>query len=243
MRGTTELIDALAASLEALADDAEVTVALTRLCQEACQVLPADGAAVCLVDEEGRMRTVAASDETIHRIEVLQQVLGEGPCNRTIAEDAPVLVDDLAQGPDRWPGFASATQLAGMRAVTCLPVRGTSGLVGALCLFRRDPARFSVDDLALGQLFARLAGAYVVVDRRRARTQEVVEQLQYALTSRVAIEQAKGMLAVRFAISVDDAFDLIRKHARTTNQKADAVARLVLDGHLLDKDPLGRLHA
>ncbi len=63
-----------------------------------------------------------------------------------------------------------------------------------------------------------------MVQRLRAEN----EQLQGALTSRVAIEQAKGRLAERFEIGTEDAFVLLRRAARSGRVKlrdlADQVA-------------------
>jgi GAF domain-containing protein len=237
MKAICELSGVLTAGLDALTGDVELSDALTRLCRGLCSVLPADGAAVCLLDEGGRVRTVAASDEAIHRIESLQQTLGEGPCVQVAENDVAVLVEDLGDEGGRWPGFESAAGLAGMASTACLPVRGGGALVGVLCLFRRRPDGFAVEELTVAELFTHLAAALVVADRRCARSQEVIEQLEYALTNRVIIEQAKGMLAVRFATSVDDAFELMRRHARSTNQRVEAVARQVLAGHITEGRP------
>jgi AmiR/NasT family two-component response regulator len=51
-----------------------------------------------------------------------------------------------------------------------------------------------------------------------------VGQLQSALDSRVAIEQAIGMLAERFNIPFKDAFELLRAGARNTRQQVRAIA-------------------
>ena len=50
------------------------------------------------------------------------------------------------------------------------------------------------------------------------------EQLQGALTSRVAIEQAKGILAERLEIGPEDAFILLRRAARSSRMKLHHLA-------------------
>ena len=69
-----------------------------------------------------------------------------------------------------------------------------------------------------------------VTGRRSAqqRLAELNEQLETALTSRVVIEQAKGMLAERRGISVEEAFQALRKHARDHNASLQEVATAVV---------------
>ena len=111
------LFDALTASLKALTGNVELLDALSGLCRGLCAVLPADGASVCLLDDDGRVRSVAASNETIRRIEPLQQAIGEGPCGHLVEQEVSVLVDALGDDGGQWPGFESAARLAGMQAV------------------------------------------------------------------------------------------------------------------------------
>jgi len=54
------------------------------------------------------------------------------------------------------------------------------------------------------------------------------EQLQHALDSRVVIEQAKGVLAERYSLSVDEAFALLRDAARSTRMGLRALAAAVV---------------
>jgi PAS domain S-box-containing protein len=69
-----------------------------------------------------------------------------------------------------------------------------------------------------------------VTGRRSAqeRLAELNEQLETALTSRVVIEQAKGMLAERRGTSVEEAFEALRKHARDHNASLHEVATAVV---------------
>ena len=59
-----------------------------------------------------------------------------------------------------------------------------------------------------------------------AQAELLAAQLQTALTSRVAIEQAKGVLSERRRVSVDEAFALLRGHARDHNLRLSDLARL-----------------
>ena len=56
------------------------------------------------------------------------------------------------------------------------------------------------------------------------------EQLQTALSSRVIIEQAKGKLAERLGVDMDQAFSLLRDRARTSNRRLSDLARAFVDG-------------
>jgi len=69
-----------------------------------------------------------------------------------------------------------------------------------------------------------------ITERRNAqdRLAELNEQLEAALSSRIVIEQAKGMLAERRGISVEEAFQALRKHARDRNATLQDVATAVV---------------
>jgi ANTAR domain-containing protein len=72
---------------------------------------------------------------------------------------------------------------------------------------------------ALGRLLAVTRAGY----ERRA-------QLEHALQSRVAIEQAKGIVAERYGLNLDDAFELIRRASRTHRVKLHDVVRGIRPG-------------
>jgi hypothetical protein len=72
---------------------------------------------------------------------------------------------------------------------------------------------------AVGRLLAVTEAAY----QRRA-------QLEQALQSRVAIEQAKGILAERYSLDPDAAFDVIRRAARSNRIKLHELVRRIRPG-------------
>jgi AmiR/NasT family two-component response regulator len=64
--------------------------------------------------------------------------------------------------------------------------------------------------------------ASVAVARLLAVTHAAYErraQLEHALQSRVVIEQAKGVIAERYGLEPDEAFQLMRKAARSNRMK------------------------
>jgi len=58
---------------------------------------------------------------------------------------------------------------------------------------------------------------------------ERAEQLQHALTSRIAIEQAKGILSERLGLDMEGAFALLRYAARSTRVKLQDLAVAVVE--------------
>ena len=54
-------------------------------------------------------------------------------------------------------------------------------------------------------------------------------QLEQALTSRIVIEQAKGILAERYRMDLDRAFDVLRRAARSNRLKLQVLAARVVE--------------
>jgi AmiR/NasT family two-component response regulator len=69
-------------------------------------------------------------------------------------------------------------------------------------------------------------------DERR-RLVEQVERLESALERRALIERAKGILMERHGIDDREAFDRLRRHARSRNRTVVDVSESVAEGHAL----------
>jgi AmiR/NasT family two-component response regulator len=62
-------------------------------------------------------------------------------------------------------------------------------------------------------------------------TYERRAQLQHALDSRISIEQAKGVLAERYSLDVEEAFEVIRRAARANRLRVQDLVRKIKPGH------------
>ena len=71
---------------------------------------------------------------------------------------------------------------------------------------------------------------------------QLAGQLQGALNSRIVVEQAKGIVAERLQVGMDEAFDLIRSFARAQRRRLSEVAESVIAGSLKVND-LSDAHA
>jgi len=209
--------------------DFDVIDFLQVLTDRSAQLLDVSAAGLLLADQRGELRVVAASSEAARLLEQLQVQLGQGPCLDCFRSGRAVTATDL--GTDgRWPQFAEAAAEAGLGAVQALPMRLREQVIGALNLFRAAPGDFDPVNVRVGQALADVATIGLLHERTMRRRDTLNEQLQAALNSRVVIEQAKGKLAERLGLDMDQAFNVLRDHARSRNIRLSDLARAFIDG-------------
>ena len=201
---------------------------LSRLTVDCVRLLDVASAGLLLADPLGVLHVMAASSEGIRQLEVLQLQRQEGPCLECFLGGAPVAVADLQQMVLRWPQFVPAARVAGFASVHALPLRLRDNVLGALGLFGTEVGALNDDDLRLGQALADVASVALVQDRAATDRAAVNEQLQTALTSRVVLEQAKGVLAQRGGLDMAEAFSVLRRYARDHNVRLTEAAQAVV---------------
>jgi len=218
--------------------DFDVIDFLHMLTDRSVRLLSVSAAGVVLADPRGELRVAAASSEAAGLIELFQIQNDQGPCLDCFRTGQPVTAADLA-GPDqqRWPRFAAAAIRAGFGTVQALPMRLRDQVIGALNLFSAGTGLLGPADLRVGQGLADAATIGLLQERNVRRAETLAEQLQAALNSRVVIEQAKGKLAERAGLDMDQAFTLLREQARSTNQRLTDVARTFIDSATADFPP------
>jgi hypothetical protein len=215
---------------DTLVEDYDTVELAQQLVDSAMSLLPIAAAGIVLGDAKGDLHVFAASSQQSRLLEKLQLHADAGPCVQAYRTREPMLVDDLHAEADRWPAFVQRADEYDFRAVAALPLRLRTERVGALNLFLDHVGPMAPSDVSVGQALADMAAIGIVHQQQFSHFEQLAQQLETALTSRVLIEQAKGRIAERGKIDMDQAFALLRQHARRTQQRLVDVAQAVVDG-------------
>jgi GAF domain-containing protein len=218
-------LEALLGFAQSLAAGYDTLDLLSDLLLRVSDVVGAEGAGVCLI-QSGKLRFVTANHDSVATVERVQERNEQGPGLDVVRTGNPVLVARMREHADRWPAYARGARAAAVAAVASIPM-SASTCVGALDLYHFSEHDWTPDEVSTASIFGDIAGAHLLCAAELERTQRTVEQLEHALDSRVLIEQAKGILAGERDISLDQAFQVMRKHANDHNATLRAVADAV----------------
>lgn len=228
-----QLFDALAELADTLVVGYDVVELLQRLVESCADLLDVDAAGLLLADANGALELVASTSEENRVVEAMQVAAQAGPCIRCFETSSVVSVPDIAAEPDEWPDFARVSAENGFRSVYAIPMRLRESTIGTLNLFRQLAGALNERDAQAAQAMADMATIGVLHERAWRAADTVRTQLQAALTSRVVIEQAKGVLAQTHGIPVNDAFAKLRNYARQNQLPLSHVAQQLVDRTLI----------
>jgi transcriptional regulator with GAF, ATPase, and Fis domain len=235
------LAEAFVTLADTLVTDYDVIDVLHRLTLECVDLLRVDAAGLLLSDQRGTLQMAAASTERARVVELFQLQSDEGPCLDCFRTSQPIAAPDL-RGRTEWPRFVTHTLDTGYRSVHAVPLRLRTETIGALNLFSIQPRALGPDELRIAQALADVATIGILQERAIRRREVLAEQLQVALNSRIVIEQAKGVLAERGQLEMERAFEVLRGHARSTQQRLSDVALGVANRTIAADVVLGPLH-
>ena len=190
-----------------------------------------------LASPAGSLGLVASSSEAMRLLELFELQAQEGPCLDAFRTGEPVRQENLEAG--RWPSFSAAALQAGFASASALPLRLREVTLGAMNLLSVTRAPMDEADLIVARAFADLATLSITQHRASAEAQRLNAQLSAALTSRVVIEQAKGVISERAGVDLAEAFSRLRAYARNHNLRLTDVAQAAIGG-TLDPTAWGR---
>jgi GAF domain-containing protein len=217
---------------DSLVEDFDVIDLLQRLSARCVELLDVSAAGILLADAHDELQIIAASDERTRLLELFALQQDQGPCVECYRTgNARTNIDLTRPEPTvGWPRFAARARETGYVSTHAIPLRLRSRVVGALSLFQATPQRLGDDDIALAQALADMATIAILQQRTLEQSHVENSQLETALTSRILIEQVKGVLAERWNSSVDDAFAAFRSYARGRHLRLSDLATRIIAG-------------
>jgi len=197
------------------------------LVHSAVRFTAAVDAGIVLADADAVLHMIASTSERTSDVEEIQLEAQQGPGWDSYRSGQTVEALNLRAARERWPQFMRFAEQRGFRAGYAVPVTLRGQHLGALNLFLDRSAASTDSDAAVAQALAQ-AATIAIVQRRVGKQRADRFTLQDALHSRILLEQAKGALAYRRGVSIDEAFKLLRDHARRTGARLRDVADQVV---------------
>lgn len=235
----TRLIETFVTLTDSLIADFDVVDVLQTLVDRAVELFDAADGAIHLLDARGIPEVVASTSERSGFIGLLQLDAGEGPCLTAITTGRLVTSENADQLRGGWPRFARESVERGYAGVHAIPLRLRERIIGSLNLFRETEGALNGADARAAQALADVATISILQHRTIDSAHVAAEQLQRALDSRVAIEQAKGYVARALDVDMDTAREILRRYARAHHLRLSDLAAAVARNEL----SLEKLHS
>jgi transcriptional regulator with GAF, ATPase, and Fis domain len=221
---------------DTLVADFDVIDLMCVLVERCAELLESTEVALALADARGQLRALASTTERMRVLELIEIQSDEGPCRDCFRSGEPVLNRRLAQADDEWPRFATQVRAAGFQMAHALPLRLREDTIGAMNIFDTRLRELTSLEVNLVQALADAATIAILQERTVRHGAQLARQLQVALNSRIVIDQAKGVVAERLHLGMDEAFALIRAYARSARIRLSEVASSIVAGTLSASD-------
>jgi GAF domain-containing protein len=218
---------------DTLTADFDIIDLLHTLLHECTVILDVEAGGLMLADGSGELQLMASTSESTDFVEMMQLNAGLGPCLDCFATGEAVSIGDIEKSGDQWPDFREAAIARGFRSVHATPMRLRGHVLGTMNLFGTSIGELGQRDVSVAQALADVATIGILHERNIRESAVVADQLQRALSSRILVEQAKGVLSATGSMDVEDAFATMREYARSNNltlrQVAESVTARTLD--------------
>lgn len=229
-----KLLAAMLDAVDTLVDDFDLIDFLHQLCDRCDEFLDVSAVGIMLTDPHGGLQLIAASDEHTRLLELFAIQADEGPCvesRRSGTARLNIALDSPTETAG-FPRFAEHARAAGFATTHALPMRLRQQNVGALNLFDTRSQRLGDADAKVAQALADVATIAILQQRSLVHSNVERAQLRAALSSRIVIEQAKGILTERWQTTPNEAFGALRRHARAHRLSLTVLCQQLIDGSL-----------
>ncbi len=182
-----------------------------------------DGASVTL-RRDGRLGTVAASDQTVSDMDANQYATGEGPCVDAAIEGRRFHAQSLEE-ETRWPAFTPRARALGISAILSSPLLAEGQPVGALNIYSRTAAAFGAKEQELASVFATEASNILSDAGVQMNDDQMTGRFEGALRTREIIAETQGVIIERQDVGEDDAFDILRRFSQRSGRPLSRAGR------------------
>jgi GAF domain-containing protein len=227
-----QINNAFVAVADTLTSDFDVVDLLHTLVEQCTHILDTTAGGLMLVDGDGQLQLMTSTSEAADLVEVMQIAASDGPCIECFTTGAAVSVPDIESIDGKWPAFQKAARESGFRSAHATPLKLRDQVIGTMNLFGTKPQALSARDAAVAQALSDVATIGILQERLVREGNIVAEQLHSALDSRIVIEQAKGIISHSLSIDMDEAFGVLRAHARNNNLTIRFVAEEITNRRL-----------
>jgi transcriptional regulator with GAF, ATPase, and Fis domain len=218
--------DALAKASAALVGETDAAGFLAALLASTGEVLRIDASGILIEDGE-HLDLLAASSHAAVELEMHQAQLDEGPCVEANMSGQAV----NAHAPDlltRWPQFGQLMIDSGFLSVHASPLHWHGAPLGAVGLFRRSGDLLTPEEQTVAQAFADLA-TLLIVQTDQIDLDTIRQRVQDVLTTRIIVEQAKGVLSETHRVNMAEAYQVLLRRAADGGATLTATAHAVVD--------------
>ncbi|MFN8192006.1 MAG: GAF and ANTAR domain-containing protein [Nocardioidaceae bacterium] len=222
MERRTELAARFAGLSQSLLGSRAAPVSFELVARRAVEVVPGcNWASITLLRRGHGASSVASTGTVPTQLDELQVQLGEGPSLDAARDRAECVSPDLT-AESRWPAWSPEARRLGIGSVVSVPLHTDKEILGALNLYATGAGVFDTGALDIAAIYA----IHALSELEQAK---LVSGLKSAMQSRHIIGIAQGVLAVRYGIAYDTAFEVLRRLSNELNIKLRDLAQQVAD--------------
>ncbi|WP_181775156.1 GAF and ANTAR domain-containing protein [Amycolatopsis pittospori] len=200
------------------------------------QLVASSSVRLAAVGDRAARPVVVHTDERLGTAPLVDILDEEGPGVESRAGGEQIVNVLLEEATTRWRQLAPAALSLGFRSIHAFPFARREDVLGAVTILTTDTAPLPVADLRIANALADVATIGMLNHRAISGLTATSQQLQGALSSRVIIEQAKGLVSARLEIGPDEAFLLLRRYARSHNQRIGELSERLVSRRMTAAD-------
>ncbi len=186
----------------------------------------ADGVSITL-PRQGRLRTVAASDDVVLQMDHDQYDTGQGPCLDAATRGEGFHSASL-EAESRWPQFVPRARARGIESIMSTPLMGADRPLGALNVYSRAPDALEAHEQNWAVQFAREASNVLLATDVTATADSLDTEISTALHARETITLAQGLVMARQQLDADAAYRFLIDISRRTSKPILGICQAVV---------------